>query len=260
MLSKNKIKYLSSLADKKSRMETGAFLVEGDKMVSELVASSFSVRALFYTERMASFANAVQLPSHAEKTEISETEASRISSRKTPQGIFALASIPPDFYTENFEWTDEWMLALHEIQDPGNLGTIVRTADWFGIRKILCSKTTADILSPKVLQSTMGAVFRVKLYYTDLTGALQQLKGQSPEIPILAAVLEGSDLYGDELPSGGIIMMGNESKGLSPELIQLATHKITIPRFGALQSGESLNVSAATAIILSELCRRAVYR
>lgn len=261
MLSKNKIRYLSSLADKKTRMETGTFLVEGEKMVSELIASSFTVQEVFFTEKMASPAASLSVPASVEKSLISESEASRISTQRSPQGIFALAAIPGNFYSGEITVAGDWMLVLHDIQDPGNLGTIVRTADWFGVRQILCSKGTADILNPKVLQSTMGSVFRVKLHYADLSMTLPLIKSQFPELPLLAAVLEGSDLYGDILPSRGIIMMGNESKGLSPELIRLATHKVTIPRFGKVSSpSESLNVSVATAIILSEACRRMVYR
>jgi TrmH family RNA methyltransferase len=257
MLSKNKIKYLSSLSDKKARLETLSFLVEGEKMVFELINSGFKVISLLYTQKMGALIKSLPLSSETELIEISEEEASKISTQKSPQGIFALASIPEEFYSKDFSVDNELTLALHDVQDPGNLGTIVRTADWFGIKQIICSRNTVDILNPKVLQSTMGAVFRVKIFYTDLLDRIKKIKKESPEIPIMAAILEGENLYKNTLPTKGILMMGNESKGLSDELIELSTHKITIPRFGnSANSSESLNVSVATAIIMAELRRR----
>jgi TrmH family RNA methyltransferase len=255
MLSKNKIKYLASLSEKKARLEINAFLVEGEKMVFELLDSDFVVTTLLYTKKYElAVAHASE---NIEKITLLETEAAKISSMKTPQGIFAVARIPDNFYSPEPIYAGEFILALQDIQDPGNLGTIVRTADWFGIRQILCSKSTADILNPKVLQSTMGAVFRVKISYTDLQQTIMAIKHQHPEIPIYAAVLEGENLYNATTGKKGILMMGNESKGLSKELLDLATQKLTIPRFGNSPSaGESLNVSIATAIILSEMQRK----
>lgn len=256
MLSKNKIKYLSSLSDKKARLEHMAFLVEGEKMVIELLASQFNILALYFTGKMQPVVRKQLLPPHIEKIEITEEEAFKISSQKTPQGIFAVAEIPADFYSERVTYSDNLIIALHDIQDPGNLGTIVRTADWFGVKQIICTPATADIFNPKVLQSTMGAALRVKLVYTDLRQKIQWLKNEYPHIPVFAAVLEGDNIYRSTFPAKGILMMGNESKGLSADLIDLATHKITIPRFGNTnESSESLNVSVATAIILSELHR-----
>ncbi len=258
MLSKNKIKYLSSLSEKKSRTESKAFLVEGEKMVLEALASEFQVKTLFYIEKMKE-----NIPKNLslsiEKMEISENEAIKISTQKTPQGIFAEVVIRDEFYSDIFSYKEKLTLAVHDIQDPGNLGTIVRTADWFGIKQILCSKATVDFLNPKVLQSTMGAVFRVKLIYTDLFETIRDLKQKHEHLPVFAAILGGTNIYKNNLPNNGILMMGNESKGLSDELIELATHKITIPRFGNTEkSSESLNVSVATAIILSELKRKTI--
>lgn len=256
MLSKIKIKYLSSLSDKKGRIENMAFLAEGEKLVFELITSGFIVPALFYTDKMRHAIRKRVIPLSIEKIEITEAEALKISSQKTPQGIFAVADIPEDFYSENLTYSNDLIIALHDIQDPGNLGTIVRTADWFGVKQIICSRSTADILNPKVLQSTMGAAFRVKLVYTELKQKIQELKNKYPEIPVFAAVLEGENIYKKSFPAHGILMMGNESKGLSDDMIQLATNKLTIPRFGnSVASSESLNVSVATAIILSELLR-----
>lgn len=255
MLSKNKIKYLSSLSDKKARFEHMAFLVEGEKMVLEAINSNFKIHSVLFTENFHSSELKRNPGGNIEIIDITEAEASKISTQKTPQGVFAVVAIPANFYAETSFDTKNLLLALHEIQDPGNLGTIIRTADWFGIKHIICSKNTVDILNPKVLQSTMGAVFRVKLTYTDLQETIQSIREKS--VPVFAAVLEGNNIYESSLPKNGILMMGNESKGLSKELIDLATHKLTIPRFGNLaQSSESLNVSIATAIILSEFCRR----
>lgn len=259
MLSKNKIKFLSSLSDKKTRLETSLFLVEGEKMVFELLDSKFEVVSLLYTEKLRTIIQTRSLKPSIELIEITDADALKISTHKTPQGIIAVARIPADFYSSAISYLGDLVLALHDIQDPGNLGTIVRTADWFGIKKIICSKSTVDILNPKVLQSTMGAIFRVKMSYTDLTEYIGTLKKVSPETPILAAVLEGTNIYKENIPSTGILMMGNESKGLSENLINLATHKITIPHFNAqAESSESLNVAIATSIILSELKRRTI--
>lgn len=259
MLSKNKIKYLASLSDKKDRIETLSFLVEGEKMVFELIASGFKVISLFHTKKLEGIIKSKVKSSNIEIIEITDDEALKISSQKTPQGIFALASIPEDFYSEDIPNPEELTLALHDIQDPGNLGTIIRTADWFGIKQIICSKNTADILNPKVLQSTMGAAFRVKVYYIDLIDYIKNIKKNIPGISIFAAVLEGDNLYECSIPPKGILMMGNESRGLSDELVQLASCKITIPRFGnSANSSESLNVSIATAIIVSEFRRKAL--
>ncbi len=259
MLSKNKIKYLTSLSEKKSRTESMTFLVEGEKMILELMSSNFKVLTLLYTNKMISAVNSAIIPVHLEKIEITENESLKISSQKTPQGIFAIVAIPPNFYSEYFSFPDSLIVALQDIQDPGNLGTIIRTADWFGIKYVLCSKSTADVLNPKVLQSTMGAVFRVKVIYTNLIETIKKYKNENPDAPVLAAVLEGENIYKFKSPKNGLLMMGNESKGLSPELTQLATHRLTIPNFG--QNGnasESLNVSIATAVILSELKRQLI--
>lgn len=257
MLSKNKIKYLASLADKKARIESSTFLVEGEKLVFEVLTSGYVVQDLLYTEKMSYVTRNRVSRLAVEKTPITEEEASKISSQKTPQGVFALVQIPALFYSEIIKYAkDEFILALHDIQDPGNLGTIVRTADWFGVKQIICSRATVDILNPKVLQSTMGAAFRVTMVYTDLKLKIQEIKNELPEIPIYAAILAGENIYKNTFPRKGILMMGNESKGLSDDLIRLATNKLTIPRFGNPdESSESLNVSVATAIILSELHR-----
>lgn len=257
MLTKNKIKFLSSLSEKKARMESLSFLVEGEKMVLELFSSKFRIYTLLFTEKFSSIVSDLDIPKLCEVVKISEDEATRISTRKTPQGIFAVAAIPEDFYNHEPDVSSGWNIVLHDIQDPGNLGTIIRTADWFGVKNIICSKDTVDVLNPKVIQSTMGAIFRVNTIYVDLKETILNIKKINPEFPILAAVLEGENIYHSEFVNPGIIMMGNESKGLSQELINLSTHKVAIPRFGSSeQSSESLNVSVATGIILSELKRK----
>jgi RNA methyltransferase, TrmH family len=257
MLSKNKIKYLVSLTGKKARLENSSFLVEGEKIVSELTESGFEIKSIFYTSKLSDFVFKHKLPKDAEMIEISESEALRISSLKTPPGIMAEVAVPKTFYPEMPTFEKEWCIGLDDIQDPGNLGTIIRTADWFGIKTIICSRNTVDVLNPKVLQSTMGAVFRVKICYTDLAESLNALKRNNPAYPILAAVLDGENIYKTKMPDYGILLMGNESKGLSKELIARSNGKIAIPNFGkAGQSSESLNVSIATGILISEIKRR----
>lgn len=228
-------------------------------MVSEAMASNFKVKEIFYVPRLA-FSLREKYSQEPVKTEITENEAYKISNQKTPQGIFAEIEIPADFYSENFKYpANDLIIALHSIQDPGNLGTIVRTADWFGIKQIICSRETVDILNPKVLQSTMGAAFRVKITYTDILKTIKAEKDNHPGLPVFAAILEGNNIYTSVAPSHGILMMGNESKGLSHELITLATHKITIPKFGnSAEGSESLNVSVATAIIIAEMRRKII--
>lgn len=257
MLSKNKIKYLASLSDKKARLENSSFLVEGEKIVSELMESGFEIKTLLYISRLSDFIRKLKLPQNIIPIEITENEISRISSMKTPPGIIAEVAVPKSFYPEKPVFEEEWCIGLEDVQDPGNLGTIIRTADWFGIKTIICSRNTVDMLNPKVLQSTMGAVFRVKVYYTDLAESLNALKRNNPQYPIYSAVLDGDNIYKTQMPGYGILLMGNESKGLSGEIISLSNGKIAIPNFGKSgQSSESLNVSVATGILVSEIKRR----
>jgi RNA methyltransferase, TrmH family len=257
MLSKNKIKFIQALSDKKNRLESRSFLIEGEKMVRELFQSGFNIQTLIISAKFINDPIFAGISSNVEIIEASENELERISTQKTPQGMMAVVSIPDYYFSDKISFSKNLEIALYDIQDPGNLGTIIRTADWFGVNQIVCHKQTVDLFNPKVIQSTMGAIFRVHVKYTDLPQYIAEFRKKNDSKPVIAAVLDGKDIYKTTFLEQGILMMGNESKGLSGELIKLATHKISIPRFGStVQQTESLNVAVATAIILSELKRK----
>ena len=238
IMTQNEIKQLRSLHMKKYRDELGLFVAEGDKCISELAQSFTLVHHL--------------TPAN---TPIKDIE--RLSSLRTPQGSIAVFRKPA--YELPAPQASTLYLALDGIQDPGNLGTIIRTADWFGIRDIICSPDTADCFSPKVVQATMGALARVRVHYTNLPAwlaAAQPSAIHSGSIPIYGTLLDGTDLYApDAIPDrqSGIIVMGNEGNGLSREVRQLVTHSLRIPSYPPDQpTVESLNVAIATAIILAD--------
>ena len=235
-ISKAQIKLVKSLQLKKFRDETGLFVAEGAKCVEEL-RKSFELVALY------------QEGENATRVEIEQ-----MSGLRTPQGVIALFKKPDQTsytihhppYTER-----ELLLALDGIQDPGNLGTIIRTCDWFGVHDIYCSQETADCYNPKVVQATMGALARVRIHYVDL---LAWIKEQ--QVPIIGTLLEGRNMYEVPLPKQGIIVMGNEGNGISQEVRQLITNPILIPSYPKnAETSESLNVAIATAIVLAEFRR-----
>jgi len=236
MLIKSQVKYIQSLGQKKFRDQEGAFVVEGPKMVKELLAASSL--ELLYLVGVASFREA-GIPF----IEVKESELERLSSLSTPNQVLAVFR-KPVFTTARFE--QGVTLVLDGIQDPGNLGTIVRIADWFGISRVVCSPDSADVFSPKATQSTMGSISRVQVVYEDPV----PLIGRYPDLPVYGAVLEGESIYGQPRISGGWVVIGNESKGIREPLLQRATHPVTIPRIG---QAESLNAAVATGIILSHL-------
>ncbi len=237
MLSKSKIKYIQSLRQKKYRDEAGVFVAEGPKVVKELLeADNIDLEELFYLETGKEYTG----------TAITTIELEKISGLNTPNEVVAIFKKP--VFRDNFSLKEKFSIALDSIQDPGNLGTILRTADWFGIEQIYCSLDTVDVFNSKVVQSTMGSIGRVRVVYTDLL----QLIESNPGIDIYAAMLDGENLYEMEKPSAGMIVIGNESKGISPEVASRATHKVLIPRKG---HAESLNASVAAAIIMAEFCR-----
>lgn len=239
MVTKAEISFVRSLADKKVRMESGLFVVEGPKLVSDAMRSGLCIHRIFATEHV---------PYNHEA--VSHKDMERMSALKTPQGILALIEIPR--YGMPAEPGRELTLALDGVQDPGNMGTILRTADWFGITDVICSPDTADCFNPKVVQASMGAVFRIRVHYVPLVEIFPTAYG-----PIYGAFLDGENIYTANLgviPSG-IIVMGNEGNGISPNTTALITHRLHIPPFGK-PSSESLNVATATAIICSEFRRR----
>lgn len=241
-LSKNKIKWIRSLHQKKFRDEEGLFLVEGEKMVGEAI-SHFPESLVFigYTKDF----KQPLLDSYIDQIEISNAELGQISTLKTPNKVFAILKKPE--HSLPF-FSNQLILALDSIQDPGNLGTIMRIADWYGINEIVCSHQTVDCFNPKVVQSSMGAIFRIHVHYTDLK---KWLCDQNTNI--YGALLEGENIYEiEDLPSG-VLLLGNEGNGISVDLMECITHPISIPRFG---KAESLNVSVAAGILVSEFARK----
>jgi TrmH family RNA methyltransferase len=244
MLSKARIKFIKSLQLKKYRKQEQCFVVEGAKSVQELLSSRFEVMTLVATAEF--LRDHVPAVEHAgEVIEVSERELEGLGEYNTNQAALAVARMPQN--TLFVPGPDEYALVLDAIQDPGNLGTILRTADWFGIRGIIASADTADFYNGKVIQASMGSFTRVQVYYTDLTEYLSSFQG-----PVLGAFLGGEDVHQFRFPSGGLMVIGNEGKGISPAVEKHITHRITIPRYG---QAESLNAAMATAIICDNLRR-----
>ena len=239
-LSKNKIKWLRSLHTKKSRDSENVYILEGEKMVHEAI--QFKSVDLLFIAHTKEF-NMPSLQSSIETIEVSEKELAQISTLKTPNKAFAVLKK----HVNKHQSAKGLIIALDDIQDPGNLGTILRIADWFGIDSILCSNDTVDCYNPKVVQASMGAILRINISYVDLYQALKDFDGK-----IYGAVLEGENMYSTQLQNEGILLMGNEGKGISPQIQKLITNPISIPGFGL---AESLNVSIATGILVAEFCR-----
>ena len=244
MLVKQKIKYIQSLGQKKFRDETGLFVAEGPKLISELLEGRTAVIEEIYGLRDW-IDQQKNIPAGIHVMEIKEPELEKISQLSTPNKVIAVArqyeAVAPIIVK------DRITLALDTIQDPGNMGTIIRIADWFGISQIVCNNGTADVYNPKTIQSTMGSIARVNVYYTDLAAWLSAQK----DIRIYAAALEGQDIGSMKQIKEGILVIGNESKGISDTIMHLANVKITIPKKG---KAESLNAALATGIILSHIC------
>jgi len=234
VLTNNKIKLINSLKVKKNRESHGLFVAEGDKVVQEFMDSDLVVESLYTT-------NSTAFP---EALKVSEKELARISNLKTANSVLALVRIPDSSFKLE-KLNNKITIVLDNIKDPGNLGTIIRIADWFSIDTILCSEETVDVFNPKVIQSTMGSLARVRIHYEDLRSILNKFS-----VPIYGAVLDGNSIYKQtKLPEAAIVF-GNESTGISSEILNLIDHKITIPRFGG---AESLNVGVSAGIICSEL-------
>ena len=240
MLSKNQIKLITSLQQKKHRFSCQLFFAEGIKGIQELLESNFELVHLYTTQ------NDFDAVSNDKKLLITEIELKKISALATPNSCLAVFKIPDEKKINE----SGLILALDAIRDPGNLGTILRLCDWFGIHQIICSKETVDIYNPKVVQATMGSLARVNVNYIDLEAFISQT-----HLPVFGTFMDGDNIYKADLPQEGIIVMGNEANGISPEIEKLIKNRISIPRFGTLQKTESLNVATATAIVLSEFRR-----
>lgn len=253
MLSKNKIKLIQSLNHKKYRDELGIFLVEGNKMVEEALRSDFSIQLLACTSEYAMLHPGISRRS--DEVIITDKDLiQKASLLQNPQDALAIVTKPVNASPE-INLQKELCLALDFIQDPGNLGTIIRIADWFGISHVVCSENTVDIFNPKVVQASMGSIFRVKTYDAPLTSFLKT--STEKNIPVYGTFLEGQNIYLQSLSGNGIIVLGNEGNGISAEAGKLVTHKLLIPSFSAHENkAESLNVAIAAAICCSEFKRR----
>lgn len=238
MISKNQIKLITSLKQKKYRLEHQLFVVEGVKTIKELLESDLILHTLYTTETFNIDA--------INEVLISALDLKRISFLTTPNTALAVFRIPEFKAIDN----SGLIVALDDIRDPGNLGTIIRLCDWFGVKELLCSKATVDCFNPKVIQATMGSITRVNINYVDLVAFIEKTR-----LPVFGAFMDGKNIYKTVLPKEGVLVMGNEANGVSKTIENLVNHKISIPRFGTLQATESLNVATATAVLLSEFRR-----
>jgi RNA methyltransferase, TrmH family len=241
MLSKNEIKLITSLKQKKYRLQHQLFVAEGKKTILELLNSKLQLHQLFTTTLEFDVSDVLQ-------TTITAKELNKISFLKTPNTVLAVFEIPKpqpiDF--------SKFIVALDNVQDPGNLGTIIRLCDWFGVKDLVCSLETVDCYNPKVIQATMGSITRVNVSYLNLESFLSSKN----ILQKFGAFMDGDNVYEINLPNSGIIVLGNEANGISKEVESQITKRISIPRFGELQATESINVANATAIFLSEFKRK----
>ncbi|MCK9159770.1 MAG: RNA methyltransferase [Bacteroidaceae bacterium] len=249
LLSKAKIKYIHSLEIKKIRKEEQVFLAEGPKLVGDMLGH-FHCCLLAATNSWLKQHSKVQCD---EILEVNRTELSQISLLKAPQEVLAVFRQPTDSGINVANIRQSLSLALDDVQDPGNLGTIIRLADWFGIEHIFCSPNTVDVYSPKTVQATMGALARVKVHYTPLPEFIRSLG----DLPVFGTFLDGENIYGQSLPAGGLIVMGNEGNGIGEEVESCINHRLYIPNYPeGTKTSESLNVAIATAIVCAEFRRR----
>ncbi|MCU0451475.1 MAG: RNA methyltransferase [Bernardetiaceae bacterium] len=242
-------KLIKSLHLKKNRLEEGLFLVEGAKSVAELLAGGpghlpFKLAAVFFTEKFAE-----EYPDLATSTRLGETvsqaELEQVGTLQTNEAALVVVEMPAE--TDLPLAAGQWALALADLRDPGNLGTLVRLADWYGLPALYCSPSTADWYNPKVIAASMGGFLRVRPVYTELGPLLAQAPG-----PVYAATLQGQSVHQLQRPAPGVLLIGNEARGLAPDLVALASQQVAVPRFGG---AESLNAAVATAIILDNLYR-----
>jgi TrmH family RNA methyltransferase len=247
MLSKKKIKLIRLLRQKKYREKYKLFIAEGPKVVNEFLNSNYKVKFLFATKEFS-----VNAHQRVLVNEVSEKELKMISATQTPNQVLAVFEFPPAIILDLERAKMNLILALDDIRDPGNFGTIVRIADWFGINTIICSETSVDVFNPKVVQASMGSLARVNIHYMNLATVLKKFN------TVYAAVLNGKNIYTEKLSASGVILIGNESRGISESMMQFVSHKISIPNFSG--KADSLNAAIATAIICSEFRRRRHYQ
>lgn len=249
MISRTRIKWIKSLEMRKYRLQEKAFVAEGPKLVGELLPYSTPLYIAATKDWLD--ANRPLLRAVKEVDEVSQTELERASLLRTPQSVLAVMPIP-ERRLDISSLQKKLVIALDSVQDPGNLGTILRIADWFGIHEVLCSEGTADVYNPKCVQSCMGALARVRVFYCNLPEVLGQV-----EMPVFGTFLDGTDIYKEELSGEGIIVMGNEGNGISQPVAKLVNRRLYVPNYpkGSLTT-ESLNVAVATGIVCAEFRRR----
>ncbi len=256
MLTKKQIQQLKALENKKERELSGTFLAEGEKLVGEIVASGWPVTALYATADWPLLSDSA-LPLQGYRViVVSDDELKRISLLKNPRYVVAVVNKPlaPPPSLSLFA---DWSLFLDTVQDPGNMGTILRIADWFGIRQVVATPDSVDAFHPKVVQSTMGAIMRVTVHTLTPADFFGQKALLAPEVPVYGAALNGDNLYGTSFAAPGVLVMGNESKGISFETARYINRLLLIPPFGSgSETSESLNVAVATAIICAEIRRQ----
>ncbi|MFC1226277.1 TrmH family RNA methyltransferase [Pedobacter sp. BG31] len=245
MLSKSQISFIKSLHQKKYRKEHGLFIVEGIKSIQEFFQSSYQIHTIFYNSEQ--YHLLPKLPANINLFEVKNAELEKISTLQTPQGFLALVHIPKNKELALKELKNQFTLVLDGIQDPGNMGTIIRTADWFGFKNIICSPDCVEIFNPKTVQATMGSLARINIHEADLPALLE-----NNTLPVFGALLDGESIYKTQWGTEGLVILGNEGKGISAEVIKKINKPVTIPRVGA---AESLNVAVSAAIFCAELVR-----
>ena len=248
MISKSQIKLITSLQQKKYRVKTGLFVAEGPKIIRDILEAGLKIHSLYAIDEKYELAESFRASfSFSEAVvEVSPRELQKISALKTANTMLAVFHQPKEKNVTD----DGLVVALDMVRDPGNLGTIIRLCDWFGVNQLICANDTVDCFNPKVVQATMGSIARVSVVYLDLSAYIQRTN-----LPVYAAMMDGTNVYTSKLPEQALLVMGNEANGISSEIASQIQHKITIPNFRAEQSAESLNVATATGILLSEFKR-----
>jgi len=239
MVTKSELKYIQSLSDKKVRLETGCFIAEGVKLVGEMIAAGYPLKAVYALDSWESPDPSIEV------TRIEAFELEKMSMLQTPNQVLAVAIMPQKKEVLNLE--GPLTIVLDGIQDPGNMGTIIRTADWFGITQIVASEDTVDVYNPKVIGATMGSFMRVSVTYKNLAEWIPTIK-----LPVYGALLEGENVFTIKTPNKGLLVIGSEGKGIRENIIDFITHPVTIPKTG---NAESLNAGIAAGIIVAQLTR-----
>ena len=239
MVTKSELKYIQSLSDKKVRLETGCFIAEGVKLVGEMIAAGYPLKAVYALDSWESPDASIEV------NRIEAFELEKMSLLQTPNQVLAVAMMPQK--EQSLDLTGQLTLVLDGIQDPGNMGTIIRTADWFGIRQIVASEDTADVYNPKVIGATMGSFVRVSVTYKNLADWMPTVK-----LPVYGALLEGENIFTTKAVKQGLLVIGSEGKGIRENMMDFITHPVTIPKTGG---AESLNAGVAAGIIIAQLTR-----